>query len=123
MLKFNDFRPKNIKLDKYYDNNGKRHKFDIFVYQNANSKGVLSGPKREYVKSDVNTWLKSQDIKKTTEFKHLFIVDERCSVCNTLLSQTKNVSVEKAMNKLGDLDVFFNYFENRCPKGELHNFI
>ena len=123
MLKFNDFRPKNIKLDKYYDNNGKRHKFDIFVYQNANSKGVLSGPKREYVKSDVNTWLKSQDIKKTTEFKHLFIVDERCSVCKTLLSQTKNVSVEKAMNKLDDLSVFFNYFENRCPKGELHNFI
>ena len=123
MLKFNDFRPKNIKIDKYYDNNGKRHKFDIFVYQNANSKGVLSGPKREYVKSDVNTWLKSQDIKKTTEFKHLFIVDERCSVCKTLLSQTKNVSVEKAMNKLGDLTVFFNYFENRCPKGELHNFI
>jgi hypothetical protein len=123
MLKFNDFRPKNIKIDKYYDNNGKRHKFDIFVYQNSNAKGVLSGPKREYVKSDINEWLRSQDIKKTNEFKHLFIVDERCSICKTLLSQTKNVSVERSMNKLSDLDVFFNYFENRCPKGELHNFI
>lgn len=122
MLKFNDFSPKKIKIDKYYDNNGKRHKFDIFVYQNANSKGILSGPKREYVKADINKWLQTQDIKKTNEFKHLFIVDERCSVCNVLLSQTKNKTVQKAMNEIDDKIVFYKYFENRCPKGELHDF-
>jgi hypothetical protein len=123
MLRFNNFKPSNIKIDKYYDNNGKRHKFDIFVYQSANAKGVLSGTKKEYSKSDVNKWLNSHDIKKTTEFKKLFIVDERCSICKTLLSQTKNVSVEKAMDKISDMAIFFNYFENRCPTGGLHNFI
>jgi hypothetical protein len=123
MLKFNDFRPETIKIDKYYDNNGNRHKFDIFVYQRANNKGVISGPKHEYNKSDIQMWLKTNDTKKTDRFKYMFIVDERCSVCKTLLSQTKNISVVRALTKLIDIDVFFKYFENRCPKGGLHDFI
>ena len=123
MKKFNDFNPKNIKIDKYYDNTGKPHKFDIFVYQNANNKGVISGAKYEYNKSDINEWLKKIDVKKTNMFKNLFIVDEKCSVCNVLLSQTKNISIEKSINKLDDINVFFTYFSDRCPKGELHDFV
>ena len=33
MLSFNDFRPQKIHIDKYYDNNGINHNFNIFVYQ------------------------------------------------------------------------------------------
>ena len=123
MMTFNDFSPNLVKIDKYYDNDGRRHKFDIFVYQNANSKGVLSGPKREYAKADINNWLQTQDMKKTMDFKQLFIVDEKCSVCNVLLSQTKNKTVETAITELDNSSIFYRYFENRCPIGELHDFI
>jgi hypothetical protein len=122
MIKYNNFNPETIKIEKYYDNNGNPHKFDIFVYQKANPNGVLSGAKKEYKKSDILKWLNDKDLKKTDEFKHLFIVDERCSKCNTLLSQAKNTSIEKAIDKKDEINVFFKYFENRCPKGELHDF-
>ena len=121
-LKYNNFNPETIKIEKYYDNNGNHHKFDVFVYQKANPSGVLAGPKKEYKKSDILKWLNDKDLKKTDEFTHLFIVDERCSKCNTLLSQTKNTSIEKAIDKKDEINVFFKYFENRCPKGELHDF-
>lgn len=123
MLKFNDFRPKCIKIDKIYDNSGIKHKFDIYIYQKGDSKGLLSGPKKELKKKDILEWFKNIDSKKTDDFKHWFIVDERCSVCKTLLSNTKNVSIERELNKRNAIIVFYKYYENICPKGELHNFI
>ena len=122
-ITMNDFRPSKIQIEKYYDNNGKPHIFDIYVFQHANNKGVLSGPKKEYNKKDIITWLKTQDIKKTKEFKYMFIVDERCSICNTLLSNVKNKTVDKALEKISNTKTFFLYYENRCPKGELHDFV
>jgi len=121
MITYNNFDT--IKTERYYDNNGNSHKFNIYVYQMANSKGLLSGAKKEYTKADVNKWLSAKETAKTKEFKNMFIVDERCSVCNVLMSQVKNISVDKALAKNEDINAFFQYFENRCPKGELHNFI
>ena len=123
MLKYNIFKSENIKIDKYYDNDGNRHTFDIFIYQASNNKGILKGSKKEYGKLDIIEWINNKDVKKTDEFKHLFIVDKRCSTCNVLMSQTKNISVEKAISKKDDINIFFKYFESRCPKGELHNFV
>lgn len=122
-LTMNDFRPENIHIEKYYDNNGIPHNFDIYVFQTANSKGLLSGTKKEYTTKDVKEWLSTQDIKKAKEFRYMFIVDERCSVCNILKSQVKNKTVTKSIEKISNITVFFQYYENRCPKGELHDFI
>lgn len=123
MIKYNNFKPSNIKIDKYYDNSGKKHQFDIHVYQKANTKGVLAGPKKEYTKNDIVSWVNSGDSKKLTEFKQWFIVDARCSTCKVLLSQTKNSGIEQALQKLDNFKIFYEYYENRCPKGELHDFV
>lgn len=122
-LSMNDFRASKILIEKYYDNNGIPHKFDIYVFQHANNKGVLSGPKKEYRIKEVVGWLKEFDVKKTNDFKYMFIVDERCSICNTLLSNVKNNTINKALENLSNISTFFLYYENRCPKGELHDFV
>lgn len=122
MLKYNNFKPNTIKIDKYFDNAGHPHTFDIFVYQKANNKGVLLGARKEYTKKDIVSWVKS-DSKKLSEFKQWFIVDEKCSTCGVIRTKTKNTSVEKAIKKLDDIQVFYNYYENRCPKGELHDYV
>jgi hypothetical protein len=122
-LVMNNFKPSNIHIEKYYDNNGIPHKFDIYVFQTSNAKGALIGTKKEYTKKDVIQWLGAQDMKKFKEFKYMFIVDERCSVCKTLRSQVKNKTVTKALEKLSNVKVFYQYYENRCPKGELHDFV
>lgn len=122
-ISMNDFRPSKIKIEKYYDNDGIPHNFDIYIFQHANNKGILSGLKKEYTKKDILTLLSSQDTKKIKEFKHMFIVDEKCSVCNVLFSKVKNTSVNKALEKISNIKTVFSYYENRCPKGELHDFV
>jgi len=119
----NNFADKNIKLEKYYDNNGIKHKFDIFIYKSVTSKGVLTGPPKEYTKKDIENWLNSHDLKKYNEFKNMTIIDKKCSICNNKLSQVKNTNISKILQKNSDIEVFFNYYENICPKGELHKFI
>ena len=118
----NDFRPSKIYIENYYDNNGIPHKFNIFVYQSINNKGIYIGPKKEYTNKDIISMLQT-DIKKTNIFKYTFIVDKRCSVCNVLQSNVKNKTIEKSLKNISDIKDFYLYYENRCPKGELHNFI
>lgn len=122
MLKFNDFRPEKIHIDKYYDNSGDKHNFNIFVYQAANNKGVLSGPKKEFNVSDRIKLLKNGDEKHYKMFQKMFIVDMKCSTCKVLWSRTKNKTVDAALKKKEDKTIFYNYYENKCPKGELHTY-
>ena len=122
MLSFNDFRPQKIHIDKYYDNNGIKHNFNIFVYQSANSNGVLSGPKKDFNVSDRIKLLKTNDEKHYKIFNKMHMVDMRCSICKVLWSQTKNKTVDKALKKKEDKIIFYKYYENKCPKGELHTY-
>ena len=122
-ISMNDFRPSNIKIEKFYDNNGILHNFNIYVFQHANNKGILSGPKKEYTKKDILALLSSKDDKKLKEFKYMFIVDEKCSVCDVLFSKVKNTGINKALEKISNIQTFFLFYENRCPKGELHDFV
>jgi hypothetical protein len=117
----NDFNIKKFKIEKYFDNNGIKHKFDIYVYQKINNKGVYIGSKKEYNKKDITDMLTNSS-KKYEEFKDIFIVDQRCSICKNLLSQVKNKGINKILNQISNIDIFFKYYENRCPKGELHDF-
>ena len=122
MIKFNNFKPENVKIEKFYDNDGIKHKFSILLYQFANNKGILSGAKKEYYKNDIIELYKSQEVKKINELRRMFIIDMRCSICKVLFSQVKNNSIEKAIEKIDNVKTFYKYYENRCPNGELHDF-
>jgi hypothetical protein len=119
----NDFSKCKIHIEYYYDNNGNPHKFDIYVYQSINAKGVVYGSKKEYTKKDIISWINNSDRKQLKLFESMIIVDERCSICNDLFSNVINKTVEKNRTKQMDIINFFNYYENRCPISELHNFI
>ena len=123
MNRYNNFNNRCIKLDKYYDNDGIKHKFDIYVYQNMNEKRILIGPKLEYTKSDIIAFINNNDITKISNFKQLVIIDTRCSVCNTLFSNTKNSSIETALLSIDKINNLYNYYEYKCPHGELHDYI
>ena len=134
----NEFNPDSIVLDKYYDNMGKDHKFDIFIYQNVNDKGVIGGKKIEYNIGDINKIFKSFDIsssgeelknnKKHIEFynkyKKMILVNRKCSICNKLdnFSKKNNASIEKKLNEKNKLITFYEYYESICPNGELHEY-
>ena len=117
----NDFSPSNINIAKYYDNKGRPRKFDIYVFQHYTN-GKFKGVKKEYKDSDIKKLVSSNDEKKIKELNTMFVVDERCSISGELYSQVKNKGIEKVLEKKEIIEVFFKYYENKCPKGELHNF-
>ena len=121
ITKVHEFKSELIKIERYYDNEGNRHKFNIFVYQAVTKNGLITGPTYEYTKSDIENWLYTKNTKNIDKFKNLYIVDERCSVCKILLSKTKNNNIETAIINKDQIDMFYKYFYIRCPTGDLHN--
>jgi hypothetical protein len=111
----------NIKLEHYYDNDGVKHKFDIFVYQKVNEKNVFVGTKYEYNKIDITDWISSNNISKINNFSNMHIVDEKCSICNQYKSRVKNINIASKLEYNNNINLFFIYFESRCPKGLLHD--
>jgi hypothetical protein len=118
MIRDNDFTHKNIHIENYYDNNGLPHTFDIYVYQKGSK-----GPRTELRVGDINAWLNDGDHKKAAAFAASTLVDYKCSTCKVLMSQVKNRTIDKQLTRRDDIDAFFAYYENVCPKGELHDFL
>jgi hypothetical protein len=121
-ISLNNFDPDHIRIEQHYCADGRKHKFNIYIYQKTNSKGAFIGSKKIITKSEIIDWVEKGNIKKATEFLDWFIVDEKCSVCNVLLSKVKNTNIEKALSDKYIIDSFFEYYEHRCPKGGLHDF-
>ena len=120
--KINNFKVDNIKIEKYYDNNGIKHIFNTYIYQKY-IKGTKSGSVKEYTRKDIELMLSTNNVKLLNELKYSFIVDKKCSVCDVLLSNVKNKkNIEKILNEKININTFFTHYENRCPNGELHDF-
>lgn len=104
------FSNPNPSISRIYDEDGKEHKWSIFVYN-------IDNEHKEYTAGDIAKIVsggKSFDAKP---------IDKKCSVCGALWSQTGELSVEKieeSLRAMALLDNFFRFYESRCPKGDLH---
>lgn len=121
VVDYNKFM-KSISINNYYDEKGRPHKFDVLVYQKANAKGVLSGAKKEYTQKNIVEWIDTNNKKKLKEFDSMHVVDRRCSVCGVLHSKISKKTIDGALEKIEEARAFYAYYENVCPKGELHAF-
>lgn len=122
--KYNDFGEDKINISNYFCSDGSKHKFNIFVFHKALPSGVLDSKETmEVTKKDVNNWLDNDQKEKLDNFKYYFLVDEKCSNCGIYISKvSKDKNINKKLTKLRKLKSFYDYFENRCPEGNLHNY-
>lgn len=76
-----------------------------FFYRKVDKKGKL-GPKQTFTKEEINKWLEEKNYTKIKEFNStdLFFED-----CNCKKSDTS-------------IDLFYKYYQEICPVGELHSF-
>ena len=122
--KYNNFSPAKINIADHYCSDGTRHKFDIFVFSKILPSGVLdSKDNMEVTSKEVTKWFSTDNKEKIKKFKDYYYVDERCSHCKVYLSKIKkDDTIVDKMKTLDNYKAFYDYFENRCPEGNLHDY-
>ena len=135
LYKLLDFRPQKIDLLKHYCPNGERHKTGSYLYAARNSKNKPL----ELQTDEILEWYKgaiadkkdektiNANRKRIEELDGLYVVNEKCGKCGTLIytansGETSDKSLSKLFKKIDDLLAFYEYYETRCPKGDLHEF-
>lgn len=110
------FTKMQVGLGRNYDEQGRSHKFDIYVGKSTGrSKGLVETPVSDIVKTlaDGRRW----------DYK---VVDRRCSVCDVLYSESDNLSDKKiieARKHRASVENLFDFYEIICPEGETHEFV
>lgn len=82
----------------------------IYLYKKLNKYGNFIGESKEVNHKDIIQWLESKDSKKLNEFSQLVLYEIRCKCSSKYSADYKK------------LKPFFDFYANRCPKGDLHEF-
>ena len=104
----------------FYCPDGKKHQFNLIVYRTG-KKEVKYSPK------DIVDMVKSQ----SQLLKQLYngeLSDKECALCGNRMSNIKyndktikNIDTVHAENDM--IKSFYEYFDSRCPKGNIHSFV
>ena len=101
-----------VSLGRIYDEEGRTHSWSIFVAKGADSADI------EYTARDV-----AKSVESGKRFDAIPI-DKKCAVCGVLKSGCDALSEAKIRTALDvkyEVGNFFRFYENRCPKGGLHD--
>lgn len=117
--KYNNFAPNKIDLAKHFCPNGDLHKTGAYVYTDGKKEVEIN-------RKEVIEWLNTNNVEKLAEFAKLKVVDEKCEKCKANIRRAKSLQTsDKALVKMfghiDDLLAFYQYYETRCPKGNLHD--
>jgi len=112
---YNNFDYKKIDLGKHFCVTGEYHKVGSFIYSDGKTELELKN-------SDVKKWLEENNKEELDKFKNYKIINERCSNCKKLIREklNKNKELEELFEKKDNISAFYQYYINRCPKGNLH---
>lgn len=103
---------------KLYDEAGRKHHWgskSIFVYSNDTS--IVEIPGNIAVSKQRTNGTLLPDMK---------LIDIICPVCNIKESKLSELDAEVVSTSLiavSEMNVFYLFYESRCPKGELHNWV
>lgn len=118
----NNFDPKRIDIAQHYCPDGKRHKIGSLIY------ATHSGKTEELTVDTINKWLSDNNENKILEFRSMILINEKCINCKKLVrTAVSNIKSENALSdmfsKLDDILAFYQYYETRCPEGDLHDIV
>ncbi len=113
---FGKFEFRKVGLSFIYCADGRKHKFDIHVFESGITDVEIS-------KKNVDEWM--LDPKKNARFLKMKLVDMRCSVCGTYLKSNKqsDKSIIDKLDKIDKLKSFYEQFIFKCPVEGRHDFL
>jgi hypothetical protein len=119
--KYNNFSPNIIDLAQHYCPTGERHKIGVYVYKNGTKTIEIS-------KKEINDWLSQKDTENLEKYESMVLIDEKCEKCGEYVRAAKSAKKSASalinmFSKIDDITAFYQYYESRCPKGNLHEMV
>jgi len=102
-----------VNLAQMYDQNGKLHKWNIYVYDMASKKVELN-------KSEIEQIYQGNGKLTVKEFQKCVLVDHKCSTCHQKFNNIQGRNLEAILDALDQVQNFYRYYEFRCPKKGTH---
>lgn len=106
------FRPQPVHIGMLFDENGFHHDWSIFIMSTGKTEKMLELRQKSVLKAILSGEL--------TDAK---LVDVKCSVCGITQTQAESLDENKVRESLrlaNQMDTFFQFYESRCPEGNLH---
>jgi hypothetical protein len=94
-----------INMADIYDEKGRLHKWDIFVFDK----------KVELTKKDIIAIMGDKHNIKVKDYQKMTLVDYKCSVCSQYMSKATGRNIEGILDELDKIVNFYRYYEYRCP--------
>ena len=119
ITKYNDFRPERIDLAQHYCTDGSKHKIHAYVYSYKNETITLTA-------SEIHKLLESDEkLKQYAKYK---LIDEECSLCKKRVrfnqsTEKSDKSLVSMFKKIDNVLAFYQYYDTRCPIGDLHDIV
>jgi hypothetical protein len=118
------FSPIKTPLGALYDERGMPHKWDTYIF--AGKDGEHISVKIDPSNPDDKSMTKARD--KSVIGPESVLVDIKCSVCGALQSAIEasppdEVKVRRSLGVIAQIDMFFAFYESRCPEGNLHDWV
>jgi transcription elongation factor Elf1 len=95
--------PQDIPISLLYDENGIKHKWDIYCYEDEE--------------------LTLNQLKSKDDWSDP-VLDVKCSICGIRKLNIKTLDVkkiQKSLTAMAEIDGFYIFYESRCPEGDIHS--
>lgn len=92
-----------IPLNVVYGVDGHIHKWDKFIFENKKGQQMIFDKK---------------NLSKIGESNFVNLV---CSICGDKKGETKNDNIRSVLNVVSKINVFYDYYKNRCPIPQKHD--
>lgn len=114
---YGEYKFQTIDLSKIFCPDGRKHKFNIHIYETGITRIEIS-------QSNIDEWM--FDAEKNSQFLKLVKVDLKCSVCDQYLSEVKDTpgknSITNVLNRNDEIVAFYNLYTFKCPVKNIHIF-
>ena len=91
----------------------------VFIYRKLNKNATFSKESEEISPKEVLDWIETKDYKKLEEFKYWVLTEIKCKCGKESKGLNKEQKIKKEQ-ELKNLAPFFDFYELKCPEGDLH---
>jgi hypothetical protein len=127
VFKYNNFEPEKLDLAQHFCPTGENHKIGSYIYTDGKTEITIS-------KKDITNWLEDafkkdkNALDKISQFAELKLINEQCSVCKKNMwdaksSDRSSKALSNMFKSLDDILAFYQYYDTRCPLGDLHDIV
>ena len=119
---WNNFSPATVQPAIYYCKNGDLHKPGTYIFQECKGEKLVGAP-HKISRGESIKWLLNNDVANIKKFAKMKMIDIVCSICGEYIYEGRHINkdIVKKIEKLNELNAFYDYYASRCPVGELHD--